>query len=207
LTATDGYLHDLIAALAAIGGWSAWSATSAAPAVCASRRWSHVSDLMWEDARSEFAGLLQRRMERPKPIAPPSGHGVIRGCGFCGIGAVIGKESATHAIWGDEYRLPLASLGGRGGEVLAHLCPVCRPSLLASGNAVGLPAAWLSAIRFRGYEPRSSAGVVSLSGVAPWAVLSQHAQPNERPWEHIDLAALDNELKFTMYVRKTEAAR
>jgi len=206
LTLTDAYLRNLIAALSALGGWCSWSATSAAPGVCAPRRWAHVSQAMWDDTRREFAALLQRRMERPEPIGPPTDRGALPACAFCGVGTLLLKKSAAAAAWGVEHRMPLASMGGWGGEVVtAHVCPTCRAALVSSG-AIGLPAVWLAVIRSRGYEPRSSSGVVSLDGVKPWAALPRGAEPNATPWAQVDLAALDRELAFTIHVRKAEAA-
>lgn len=208
LAATDTGLRELIATFAALGGWCSWSASSARPGICASRRWGHVSDGLWEDAGHAFADLFRRRLEVPKPLAPPTNRGALPACGFCGVGSIIGKESDTLAIWGEPYRMPLTALGGWGGEtVIAHVCPQCRRALHSSGNAIGLPAVWLAAIRSRGYEPRSSAGVVSLTGVRPWAVLPRSFKPNSTPWAHIDLTALDNELAFTIHVRRDEVAR
>jgi hypothetical protein len=207
LTLTDDFVRDLIAALSALGGWCSWSASSAAPGVSASRRWGHVSDLKWEDTRSAFARLIGRRMELPKPIAPPSDRAALRACGFCGIETLFVKESDARAAWGDERQMPLASMGGWGGEVVtAHVCPACRAALFASDNAMGLPAVWLAVIRSRGYEPRSSAGVVSLSGVKPWAALARGTEPNATPWAHVNLEALDRELASTTVVRRIESS-
>jgi hypothetical protein len=205
LTDTDQHVRDLIAALAPFGGWAAWTTNSAAKGMCGTKRWGHVSNGIWEDARLAFADLIRRRMEIPKPIEPPA-DSAVHGCGFCGVGTVIGKQSDLHAIWGNAHRMLLTAFGGSGSAVVScYLCPACRSSLEATG-ASGLPAVWTAVIKSRGYVARSSAGVVSLSGVKPWAALPRGTKPNESPWQHVNLAALDRELQLTVYVRKVEAA-
>lgn len=205
LTVTDADVRALISAFAALGGWAAWSGGSAAPNVCASARWSRVPQIIREDTSSAFAGLLRRRLEVPKPFGPPSNRGALRGCGFCGLGTLLVKESDATAEWGPAVQIPLAAMGARGSEtVLAHLCPTCGPSLTATG-AIGLPAVWLAAIRFQGFEPRSIDSIVSIDGVRPWAVL-RAAEPNSSPWSHINVTALAHELTYSTLVRsRTDA--
>jgi hypothetical protein len=203
LTATDADVRALIDTFAALGGWASWSRPSnAAPGACTSKRWGYLSGAIGQDMKAAFAGLIRRRLELAKPLAPPSSHGAIRGCGLCGIGTVLAKESNIYAAWGDELRMPLASLGGQGGEVTAHVCAVCRPSLISTG-AVGLPATWNAVIRSRGFEPRGDS-VVSLTGVVPWAALGRGAEANSVPWQHVNIEALDRELMSTTVVRRIE---
>jgi hypothetical protein len=206
-TKTVVAVRELIDTFAALGGWSTWAPANAAPKVCESRRWGHVPANVRRDVQLALASLIKRRLEVPQPITPPSGHGVLRACGFCGIGSVIGKESHTVAIWGQPVLIPVASLGGRGSESLvAYLCPECRSALLATG-AMGQPAVWLAAIRFRGFEPRVIDAILSIDGLVPWAV-RRGAEPNTSPWLHINIAALDKELKFsTLVSRSTVATR
>jgi hypothetical protein len=205
LAGTDEGVRQMIESFSALGGWASWTAANAAPGVCVNRRWGHVSDDLWRDAGREFADLFRRRLEVPKPVAPPSAQGALSGCAFCGIGTVVVKESNAAAAWGPARQFPLASMGGGGGEVVyAHVCPTCTPALLAAG-AVGLPAVWAAVIGARGYVPRSSAGVVSLTGVKPWAAMPRGTEPNATPWAHVDLAALDSELASTTVVRRIES--
>jgi len=207
LTSTDEDIRELIEVMAPLGGAVAWSAGYAYPNQCEARRWAHVPDILTGAIKDAHAALIRRRNEPSWPFSPPSINGALQGCGLCGVGTLEAKESKALDAWGEEFELHTGTLGGatRPEPVKAHLCPACRRAVASVGFAVGMPAVWAAVIRFRGYDSRTGWTIDSMSGVVAWAALRPGTKPNNTPWEHVNLTALDAELAVSPYVRKREA--
>jgi hypothetical protein len=196
-------LADFIDAMAPTGGAAFWSTANVRPGASGSGRWSHVSGQLAADAREAHRLLLRRRVETVGPVEPPA-SAELRGCVYCGVGAVTARESEAGTVWDAAIRVPLTVLNAGAEVVTGHLCPECRTDHDAAG-AIGMPAAWRSLLRFRGYRLEPGRSIRDMPGVRPWAALATGTRPNATRWQHVDLAAVDRMLAWSHDVSKAVA--
>jgi hypothetical protein len=191
---TDDGLRELLDALLQFAGavlWSEGSRREVSPS-----RWAHVPGELLRDAKEAHRDLVHYLVETPRPWGPPDADGALRGCLMCGRGTLTMKRRDALEAWGDLVQVVPGTLGGadRPDTVTGYICPVCRPSVEATG-APGMPAierALLAAVA--GVKVTSGWRVNLRQPVYAWATRPAGTPTNVQPWQHLDLDRLRRNL-------------
>lgn len=194
---TDASLRQLIEHLTGPGVGARW-ATRYAPVwqknvrddEAATQPYGHLTEWQWHDLRKGFADMLNARVERPLPYAPPIGGG----CMLCGVETVRALPAEAAGLWTPATADPSAIGGRRSPERLAgYLCPTCERARTEVGG-IG-PTAMERSIMLHFDVRRRSLTARELVGLVGW-LATGYDEPNERPWQHIaDIEALAEELR------------
>lgn len=142
----------------------------------ASEPYLYASADVMAQARREVASFLRDQLP-PRPIDCPSG-----GCLVCGRSSHLGRRE-------QEAWVPVTSGKHRG-----HLCATCARHY--GGQVIGqtlIDAALLDHIDSDGTLRRRTYRQPQFRGVRLWADTGR--KPSTRPWAHVDLDALEHELR------------
>ena len=197
LTATARDIHQMLNHLTAVGVAARWSARflptlakGFAYDSAASERWSFLTDDERQQLRDAYAALLHARVEQPRAVPCPSGA-----CLMCGVGSVQAMAADAPHVWRETTAHP-RSLGGRDSAELVwgHTCPECAAAI-ASVGSVGVSAMAAAVVTFlklprRGYIEQDIGGLLAWVASAS----DETRQPNDMPWDHLDLTALRAEV-------------
>jgi len=203
MTLTKEDTRGLIGSMAHVGGAATWGfriQQGGGAKQCAPSPWAHVPQEVRQGANDEFRALYHRRFETAENCPPPD-DGSLRGCGLCGVGILRVKPSDAADAWGPLERVQPGTLGGDTTVefVQVHFCPACRVSIERIG-APGLPAIDAALLKFLGYE-LSAAGQFTVSLGKAWAAVAG-AEPNGKPWQHMNTARLARMLDAARYVSR-----
>jgi hypothetical protein len=170
---------------------------------------AHVTESDRGRLRVGYAQVLQEKVARHAPsvrLRPPDGQppmpGVeLRGCLFCGVGAVRmpaarvvqlgGQRVAERTVWRQLSTKPEAIGGQRSPDrVSGWVCPGCADAVDSVGSIGQTAMRKALVVHLRGSGRAVAAQRLATSDNARlvgWGVTGQ-AAANEQPWEHISLA-------------------
>lgn len=151
-------------------------------------RWEHVTDDQRDRIRDAYADLLLARVGSSDQVPCPSGA-----CMFCGVQSIKAKPAQAGDVW-REATTTRKSLGARrkgSQRVSGHLCPDCAQAREDVGSWG--PTAVETAI-FRHLDHQPNLYNAPDLRVPAWGALTD-AEPNGKPWEHIDLDDLSKKLE------------
>jgi len=211
LTEGQRELRRLLDALAVLGGMARWTTTARtgmfekiADTPPSSQRWGHVSEDLRQEIRSAVAGLLARRVERPRLILAPSEDGSPTGCMLCGVEGVEALREDVPNVWTLMSADP-AAIGGHPAPdtIDGVVCSRCDRAIDAA-HGVGQSAMTLSVRDFLGLPTHlRSLEHISLIG---WAVMPKGTPPNAKPWEHADLSDIRHSVNALLGYRPLVSA-
>jgi len=212
LTDTQGDLRRLLDALAVLGGTARWTTLARTAhfhqmkdTPPSSPRWGHVSEDLRQELRSAVAGLLARRVERPRLILAPSEDGSPTGCLLCGVEGVEALREDMSSVWTLMSADP-AALGGHPAPdtIDGVVCPRCDRAIDAA-HGVGQSAMTLSVRDFLGL-PAHLRSLEHIDGLVGWAALPAGTPPNAKPWDHADLSDIRHSVNALLGYRPRVSA-
>ncbi len=138
-------------------------------------------------------GGCQGARTRPRGTAADT---ALRGCLVCGLGVVDARWSVSEQVWSAYSPNPRALGGSPRPDVPwldGYLGASCYYAVEASGGTLGATAMERPLPTFLGC-PRHVLSANELGGLRGWAVISPEAR-NAKPWEHMDLLRISDELR------------
>lgn len=199
-TGSSRELRRLIEHMAPAGGLARWTrhakaagAKKALDTAPNAERWGHLTTDERTALNAGRVAMFRERNEKPKPVGVTDDYGRPLGCMLCGVAEVAVMPSQVLRAW-RAMEADSETIGGpiKPDPIEGVVCPRCDRAIDAA-RGVGQSAMRASILDYLGanFGPRWQAAAPDF-GVVAWGAL-RGVKPNERPWDHIDLAPLREE--------------
>lgn len=156
--------------------------------------WAWLPEEQRIAARKAATTWMSARTERPRPLAPPIGHG----CYLCGVATVEALPSRAAHVW-REANLRPEQLGGTGSTYTR--VSVCAPCYFEAQKIGSYGPTLLDRLILRaaGIDRKLGAETLQINGARAWGVTGE--KPNESAFAHLALGTLRDDFESGRFAR------